>query len=104
MNIIQVFDPPKFVKDIDPGVPFYMTCKAEKSLVWKGIEEGTEYPYLVFSTPFMDSSPFELLDATHSMSRLEFPVVMHCCYRSPIHSNLLGRSSVMPPDGTCSRK
>jgi hypothetical protein len=63
LKILPVADAPKFVKDIDPGVIFYLSYKAEKCLVWKGMEVGTDYAHLVFSTPFKNIPAFELVDA-----------------------------------------
>lgn len=73
MKIHPAADAPKFVKDIDPGVIFYLTHKAEKCLVWKGREAGTEYAYLVFATPFMDAPAFELVDAAHLENAIGIP-------------------------------
>jgi hypothetical protein len=73
VKILPVTDAPKFVKDIDPGVIFYLTHKAEKCLVWKGKEIGTDYVYLVFSAPFRKAQAFELVDAAALADEIGIP-------------------------------
>jgi hypothetical protein len=73
LKILPVADAPKFVKDIDPGVIFYLSHKAEKCLVWKGTEVGTDYAYLMFSTPFMNTPAFELVDAAPLGDQIGIP-------------------------------
>jgi hypothetical protein len=68
-----VADAPKFVRDIDPGVIFYLTRKTEKCLVWKGTEVDTGHTYLVFLTPSKDIEAFELVDAEPFAGEIGIP-------------------------------
>ncbi|WP_156898472.1 hypothetical protein [Bradyrhizobium erythrophlei] len=73
MKLLPVADAPKFVKDIEPGVMFCLTHKTEKCFGWKCIEVGTNYAYLVFSTPFRNVQAFELVDAEPLADEIGIP-------------------------------
>jgi hypothetical protein len=73
LKILPVADAPKFVKDIDPGVIFYLSYKSEWSLGWKGKEVDTDDAYLVFSTPSRGAQAFELVNAESLAGEIGIP-------------------------------